>query len=71
MIEGGGSNELVKTKCGKKYKYQVITLPPSETNTHIIEACSLLDECNEDDEDEAPTLEASDDEVDMLFEGAV
>jgi len=72
VIEGGGSNKLVESKHGKKYKYEVITLPPPETNAHVIEACSLLNEGNEDNEKHAPRLEANDEEVEVLFkEGAV
>ena len=49
-----GYNKLVKNKRGKKYRYEEITLPPSDTNAHVIEARSLIDECNDINEKYAP-----------------
>ena len=61
----------METKHGKKYTYEVITLPPPETNSYIIEARSLVDECNGYNEDGVSTLKANNEEVKILFEEGV
>ena len=55
-----------------KYKYEVVILPPPEDNAHRIKALSLLDECNDDIKDGDVTLEANNEDVEVLIEeGAV
>ena len=69
VVEGGGSNELVETKRGKKYKYEQMTLPDED----VAPPASKGDITHEVDEDDAEELllEQNDPEVEVLFEDCV
>ena len=66
VVEGGGSNELVETKCGKKYKYEQMTLPDEDVAPPAAKG-DITHEVDEDGDKEL-ALQQNDPKVEVLFE---
>ena len=69
VVEGGGSNELVETKCGKKYKYEQMTLPDEGVSPPAAKG-DITHEVNKDGNKEL-ALQQNNFKVEVLFEECV